>query len=177
MGKLNGALTYLAGPIDYAKDDGIGWRQMMTRTLRDVGVKVLDPTNKLWGGPQEVGPAKHRVTEMKRAGRFQEVVEIMRRVRHEDLRCVDISDFLVVFVDPSVHTCGTYNELFEAERQKKPTLVMINGGKIIAPNWLFDVIPLDYMFDDFESLVRRIHELDAGTYPMDSRWVMVRDHL
>ena len=27
MNKLNGSLVYLAGPIDFAADLGVGWRQ------------------------------------------------------------------------------------------------------------------------------------------------------
>ena len=45
-GKLNGQRCYLAGPIDHAEDDGIGWRSEMTEWLSERGVMALDPTNK-----------------------------------------------------------------------------------------------------------------------------------
>ena len=44
MGKLKGSLAYLCGPIDYAADLGIGWRQLIKPKLRELGMYILDPT-------------------------------------------------------------------------------------------------------------------------------------
>ena len=47
MGRLNGCVAYLCGPIDHAKDDGVEWRRTLTKQLAErYGVKVLDPTDK-----------------------------------------------------------------------------------------------------------------------------------
>ena len=47
MGRLDGCVAYLCGPIDHADDDGVGWRRELTTELSDrYGVKVLDPTDK-----------------------------------------------------------------------------------------------------------------------------------
>jgi hypothetical protein len=39
--KLRGQRVYLAGPIDHAEDDGVGWRKELTmlKTMVSVGVK------------------------------------------------------------------------------------------------------------------------------------------
>ena len=41
---------------------------------------------------------------------------------------VDICDFLVVNLDLDVHATGTYEELYWANRMKKPILVRIEQG-------------------------------------------------
>ena len=45
-GKLSNHRVYLAGPIDHAHDDGVGWRQTMTPFLKKMGLTILDPTDK-----------------------------------------------------------------------------------------------------------------------------------
>jgi len=52
----------------------------------------------------------------------------MKQIRPVDLRMVDICDFLVVNLDLQVHACGTYEELFWANRMKKPVLIRIEQG-------------------------------------------------
>jgi len=177
MGKLSKAIAYLAGPIDCAADDGVEWRQQMTKVLEELGVKVLDPTRKLWDATHEIGKEKDRNIQLKKQGKYKELAVLAKRMRHEDLRCVDICDFIVAFVDPNIHMCGTYDEIFAAERQKKPILVVINGGRGCTPTWLFDVFPLDDMFDTFADLAERLENINNGSYGMDTRWVLLRDHL
>ena len=46
VNKLKGLRCYLAGPIDAADDDGVGWRKDATKWLKAKGVKVLDPCDK-----------------------------------------------------------------------------------------------------------------------------------
>ena len=45
-GRLNNHRVYLAGPIDHASDDGVGWREELTPYLEKMGLTILDPTNK-----------------------------------------------------------------------------------------------------------------------------------
>ena len=46
MNRLGNLRCYLAGPIDHADDDGVGWRKDMTAWLQERNVKVLDPCDK-----------------------------------------------------------------------------------------------------------------------------------
>ena len=46
MNRLKNLRCYLAGPIDHAEDDGVEWRKMMTKWLKERKVKVLDPCDK-----------------------------------------------------------------------------------------------------------------------------------
>ena len=87
----------------------------------------------------------------------------MKTIRSVDLRLVDISDFLIVNLDLDIHPCGTYEEIFWANRQKKPIIIHMVQGKENAPDWLFGTIPHEMIFsswDDIKSYLGSINEID-----------------
>ena len=58
--------------------------------------------------------------------------------------------------------------------QRKPTLVVLEGGKANCPNWLFGIMNYEFMFDNFDSLQTWITQIDDGTIEGDlSRWVFM----
>ena len=112
----------------------------------------------------------------------------MSAYRRFDLRFVDISDFLVVVVDPRVPQWGTANEVYVAEQQHKPMFFICDGGLAKLPRWLFDVVDLDEIggghygrkcnvFSTVEEVVQRLVHLDNGAVGMDREWVLIRKHL
>ena len=48
MGKLDGAVCYLSGPMEFAEDFGVGWRQKIIKSFKDNNLNIvsIDPTNK-----------------------------------------------------------------------------------------------------------------------------------
>jgi hypothetical protein len=174
MGLLSGAIMYLAGPIDNASDDGRGWRQELIDSSADLKIKFIDPTNKPSSCQREVGEEKLLLQSLKRAGHFARVAAFVKEFRREDLRFVDISDALIAYVDPDIHLCGTYDEIFMAERQHKPRFLIIKGGRVRCPNWLFDVFDINDMFDSVAECRKRLIEIDNGQCPMDDEWVLIR---
>ena len=60
--------VYLAGPIDYADDDGIAWRQAITPKLEAMNIMVMDPTNKMTTNTRfnEVGDEQNNLKELKK---------------------------------------------------------------------------------------------------------------
>ena len=46
MNRLKGLRCYLAGPIDHAEDDGVGWRNTAKLWLEQRGVIPMDPCDK-----------------------------------------------------------------------------------------------------------------------------------
>ena len=96
----------------------------------------------------------------------------MKEIVHMDLRMVDISDFVVVYLDPAIPTTGTIHELINSLAQRKPTLVVIEGGKQFAPNWLFGIMDFNFMFDNFTQLYSFLQQINDGGIMGDlSRWV------
>ena len=110
---------------------------------------------------------------LKNTGRYFELTQRMKEIVHMDLRMVDIS-FVIVYLDPASRPFGTIHELLNSLHQRKPTLVVVEGGRTNASNWLFGIMNYGFMFDDFESLQVWLRQIDDGTIEGDlSRWVFM----
>jgi hypothetical protein len=83
-------------------------------------------------------------------------------IRTLDLRCIDISDFIIASIDIDVHACGTYEEISVANSQKKPVLVWCQQGKSAAPNWLFFMLPHEHIFGSLEDLMSYLGRVSEG---------------
>jgi nucleoside 2-deoxyribosyltransferase len=149
MNRLKDQRVYLAGAMDRVKDRGNGWRDNITPFLEDLGIIVFNPIKK----PSIVGiedAATHELkTKLKNQERYEGLSQVMKVIRSVDLRLVDISDFLIVNLDLDIHPCGTYEEIFWANRQKKPIIVHMEQGKQSAPDWLFGTIPHEMIFSSW----------------------------
>jgi nucleoside 2-deoxyribosyltransferase len=150
--RLNNQRVYLAGAMDRVADRGNGWRDNITPFLENLGVVVFNPIKK----PTTVGVedfATHQLKQkLKSEQNYDELSQLMKTIRSVDLRLVDISDFLIVNLDLDIHPCGTYEEIFWANRQKKPIIVHMVQGKQSAPDWLFGTIPHKMIFSSWEDL-------------------------
>lgn len=177
MGLLNGSIFYMSGPIDNADDHGIGWRQHVIATTKNLGIKWLDPTNKPGKMKANIAQEKQHLINLKEAGNFKEVKVVVKSFRRHELRFVDISDGIIAYIDPDIHSSGTYDEIYTAERQCKPRFLFVKGGLRRCPNWLFDVFKLDDMFETVDDCVQRLVDIDSGLYPMSREWVLIRDCL
>lgn len=171
---LNNISIYLAGPINFASDDGIGWRQHFKQQVLRINptITFFDPCDKPKNLGSEVGVEKKLVQEWKRAGDWDRITQYVKTYRRYDLRGIDKSDLFVINVDTSMHMCGSYNELHFAEQAHKPRFAILPQGKANAPDWLFSQIRHTDMFESIESCVERIESLNSGVIPLDDRWVL-----
>ena len=158
--------------MDRAHDAGVIWRRDIREALGDLTVHWLDPTRK----PIDVGVEDDMSRLMRRkhkeAGDYEFVTSEMRPIRGVDLRMVDFSDFLVVYLDMPTHSCGTYEELFWANRMKRPVFLMCEQGKESIPDWLFATLPHEYFHSTWASLyahVRRVAQDPSFVDPY-RRW-------
>ena len=168
--RIKGLRTYLCGPMDRVPDGGVGWRRSVGQYLMTRGVIVFDPSNK----PIDIGvedfDSRDKRNKWKKNGDYDRVAETMKIIRNTDLRMVDISDFLVVNLDLDTHPCGTYEELFLANRQKKPIILRVKQGKELAPDWLFGTIPHETIFSTWEEVKDYLDLIDSGNLN-DKRWM------
>ena len=108
MNRIRGMRTYLAGAMDRVPDGGVGWRDKITPLLESKGVVVLNPCDK----PVEVGIedscTRVKIESLKEHDEYSKIKKEYGVIRTLDLRCVDISDFLIASIDIDVHACGTY---------------------------------------------------------------------
>jgi hypothetical protein len=145
--------------MDRVEDGGAGWRVDIQQELANLEVFWLDPSHKPIDIGIEDNETRAFANEMKAHGNFDSVVPQIKTIRCVDLRMVDISDFLVVNIDMDVHACGTYEELFLANRQKKPVIVHIEQGKQYTPNWLLATLPHEMIFSTWEEVDQYIRHI------------------
>jgi|TARA_B100000519_G_scaffold199889_1_gene211969 nucleoside 2-deoxyribosyltransferase len=161
MNRLKGMRTYLAGAMDRVPDGGVGWRQTITPKLTEMGVVVLNPCDK----PVEVGieddNTRKEIEILKDKQLYSDIRKKYGVIRTLDLRCVDISDFIIASIDIDVHACGTYEEIAVANSQKKPVLIWCQQGKKQAPNWLYFMLPHQHIFGDLRSLVSYLEYVNS----------------
>jgi nucleoside 2-deoxyribosyltransferase len=150
--RLNNQRVYLAGAMDRVVDRGNGWRDDISPFLQNLGIIVFNPIKKpTIVGQEDEQTHKHKI-KLKAEKKYNELSEVMKVIRSVDLRLVDISDFLIVNLDLDVHPCGTLEEIFWANRQKKPIIVHMVQGKQSAPDWLFGTIPHEMIFSSWDEV-------------------------
>lgn len=178
MNKLKDSICYLIGGIDFCENQGISWRRTVIQKCeeRDFGVKFLDPTNKLEGMQSDVGDEQECIQNLKSTEQWDSLKRLMRTIVRQDHSCIDISDFIIMYIDTRTHMCGSYFELQSALSQKKPYFIIVEGGRASAPNWLFGILDHNYIFDDISSVVSRLQEIDGGC-KLNDRWFLIRDKL
>lgn len=162
LNRLNKTLCYLCGPMDRVADGGVGWRKMITPLMKDLGVGVLDPSNKPTDFARENGSFRDTINRLKSEHQFDEVKDRMRDIAAIDLRMVDIAHFVIMYMNIDIHMCGSYHEAFTAVQQKKPVLIVCEQGKENVPNWMFGTIPHQHMFSDWPSMLGYLSDVDSG---------------
>jgi len=160
INNLNGMRTYLVGAMDRVPDGGTTWRQKITPILSDMGVGVLNPCSKPIHGVSEDNETRWWIEYYKETKQYDKIRDKFGIIRSADLRCVDVSDFIIAHIDLSTHACGTYEEIVTANRQKKPILIWCEQGKCEAPNWLFFMLPHEHIFDSMSEIVDYLHVIN-----------------
>lgn len=169
MGKLKGSRCYLSGAMEVCADSGIEWRQTHKPFLKDLGITVLDPTDK----PTDLTPeTPERWKFLRQTEQYDQLRKEMKVLRCVDLRMVDVSDFIIVNLDNDVRTTGTWEEIELANRQKKPIIFRIKQGKKEWPLWLFGMTPHEMVFAEWCEVKDYLILVDRGEAPRLSRWLL-----
>jgi len=174
MGKLDGAIGYLAGAITYVSDDGICWRQDFKSRSKILIPKIsfFDPTEKPKGLGSEIGYEKRQAKQWKVDGEFDKLTKHVKSYRRLDLRMVDNAHFLILNIDIDIFTLGSIDEAITSERQCKPIFAIIKQGKKNAPDWLFAMMKHQEIFENNQECVEYLAKLDSGEIELDNRWVL-----
>lgn len=173
---LKNTTTYLVGAMDRVIDGGITWRNKITPLIENFGVKIINPCDKPIHGIKEDEETRWWIEYYKETKQYDKIKNQFSTIRNADLRCVDISDFIIAHIDLRVHACGTYEEIVTANRQKKPVLVWCEQGKHKAPNWLFFMLPHEHIFSTHEELISYLEYIDSHQNVKNlSRWFFFID--
>ena len=113
-----------------------------------------------------------RIQRLVNLERWDELRKLAKEIVLVDLRMVEVADFMICYLDRDIHQCGTYDELFEALRRRKPTLIVHKGGKKEMSMWLRGKVNHNFVFESFDELYSYLEALHDGTIEPDyTRWV------
>lgn len=177
MGRLAGMRVYVSGPMDSPESKGgLVWRKTITPELQKMGIGVIDPTDKPCQGVEEDDETRQKIWKARDEGNYDIVHDYVRQIVKTDLRFVDVSDFLIVYLDVKEFPCGTYDELFMGCNQRKPVLIVCPYGKKKVPGWLWGRIPHELFFSNFEEMFSYLEEIDIK--PIEeidtlNKWVFI----
>lgn len=178
MNRLKNNRVYLAGAMDRASDRGIGWRDDITPFLENLDIIVFNPIKKPTQIGQEDAQVHQYKIQLKAQQKYDELSHLMKTIRSVDLRLVDISDFLIVNLDLDIHPCGTYEEIFWANRQKKPIIVHMVQGKQSAPDWLFGTIPHEMIFSYWDNIKNYLLDINTqNNLQTFNRWYFLNENV
>lgn len=176
MGRLRGSLFYLAGGIQYIDDLGINWRKEAERELRSLGVGVLNPMDKASNYANEDKDTQANLKQLQKKAEsaksqndfvnmkkyHDEISDIMKAIVSIDLRMVDLASALLVKIDSTKHTAGTYAELTQAYLQRKPVVMFSDRGIYDIPLWWWGHGEPDMFFDSLSKALSYIKEVDRN---------------
>lgn len=164
-------MTYMVGPIDKCPNGGVQWRKDLTPWLEEKNIVVLDPNNKPFLGlPKEESTIRGEIQILKLERKFQEIKDKFGYIRTCDLRMVDKADFIIARMDSSIPTCGSYEEIFWANRMKHPVLYWQTDGLENVPNWIIFTLPPEHIFLSLAELKDYLNRVDQGLEPSLNRW-------
>lgn len=174
LNRLWGNRFYLCGPIDRANDRGQRWREDITPFIHSLNALILNPLDKPIDKNWETLECSQHRQKIKQQRKFNELSKLMKTIRVIDLRLVDIADALIVYLNLDIYSVGTFEEIFLANRQKKPILIVLEQGKINMPDWLWGTLPHEHFFDNFDQLEKYLMHVDRGQN-VDSlnRWTWI----
>lgn len=170
MNILNKTKVYLCGPMEYVSN-GLEWREEAAEKLAILNISVFTPYNKPFVvSVEENSGTKARLYKSLEDGNYMDVHNHMKQIRAYDLRCVDLSDFVIAKINPKIASWGSADEIYTALRMRKPLFLIIEGGIKKTPLWLMGSLPPSFIFDSFDSVLERLKDIDSGNIQLDSKY-------
>ncbi len=174
MGVLHKTKTYLIGHMEFS--EGRDWRIQVKNELEPRGIICIDPYHKPFTKEtSEDELARKQLHTWMDNKQYDDVQKRMWKVRADDLRCCDLSDFIIARIIPDVASWGTAEELSTAISQKKVIFLIVEGGKKKTPLWLMGAIHHKYIYGNLEDALAMIKSIDDGlTEISSSRWKLLK---
>lgn len=176
-------LTYLCGPIDFDPEGGKEWRLHWTKELVNLGFKssqVLSPTKKPLSNTKFHLDNEADIIQKHRSDKnWNALSSTMSEIAHIDLRLVDKSDIVLAKfpLDKKgnrVFTVGSIHEIVVARQQKKPVMVVWEGGKETCSAWLMWLVGHQNVFSSFEELLERLKKMSNGEAAINVKdWLLL----
>lgn len=139
-------VVYLYGPIEHSADPDSGWRYVLERLLKPLGIKCINPVKVSFLVGKTIRDNAKYARKLKREGRWLEHDEFMKKIWGQDKRGVDPSSALICWVKTQKElrelnaSCGSHRELCRGERKGKKLFLVCEVGLANANSHLVDIV-------------------------------------
>lgn len=168
---------YLSGGMQYVKD-GRTWRETIKKELESRNITFFDPYYKPFDtSTSEDEPSRKELLHWMETEQYDIVTHQVKKFRREDLRLVDLSDWMLCLISTTVPSWGTAEELGVAVKERKPVFVIVDDpkGKRACPLWIMSMVQHKYIYNNIEETIETIKLIDDGKIKLDSdRWKLLK---
>lgn len=170
---------YLAGPIDFLDDRGVGFRFELKTKLMEIGLSknmILDPTDKpvTYDGYKDFDTEKEYYYNLRKLGQWDELEKMCQMTMHVDLRLVDKSDVIIAVLNPTIPMFGTIHEIVAARQQKKPVLIIDPRGREGTSIWAIGLVGYKNIFKTIDEVIEFLSCVFTGKMTVDNEeWLFL----
>jgi hypothetical protein len=166
---LKNTHVYLVGNMERTAD-AFQWRDNITESLKELGVICFDPNKQHFVNQATENLEDRAMLHKKRLeGDYKFVSAFMKGVISRDLRYVDLAEFIVGNIEPTMPTWGTVHEIVIASLQNKPILLHIKD-KTEFPLWLSGLLNMDLVFTQWDDLLKYLQGINSGEIYADPKY-------
>lgn len=172
---LDKTKTVVIGPMEEDISSGKKDRLKIKSGLDEMGITLFDHYDRPFVDIVEEDEDTHYdMIKMREEGRFDELADL-KAIRLQDLALIDMCDFVICYFKEKTFSTGTLEELFTANKMKKPIFFIWGEGKKKCPFWMFWTIPHKYIYSSIEEVMEMLNKIDSGEIEIDSsRWRLLK---
>lgn len=166
--KLANTRCVVIGPMEGDRASGASVRDTVSECLTEFNIHVLDHYKSPVESSLDEGDDElHEKLLNYKQKEDWEAIYNMRQIRSNDLALIDKCDFIICHLDMNSMGCGTYEELFTANRAKKPIFVYCNQGLKKIPLWLRWTLKPHCFYETLDDVLDCITKLNSGDVEFD----------
>lgn len=173
---LKNTRAIVIGSMEKSRIAGNDLRNYVEERLRPMGIRVWNHYKSPIECSISEGDAAlfKKLNDLRDDGDFEGISKY-KQIRHNDLALIDKCDFVICELNMETLSCGTWEELFLANRHKKPIFIYSPQGKKAIPLWMWWTLPVNYFYDDLEQILDMIYKIHIGEVVIDSdRWKLLK---
>ncbi len=154
---------YLAGPIEAAKDRGVGWREKLAPILKEMGFKVYDPCQleakktgmTVYDSNIALLDCKLKLKNPDSKITRSKFIMIITAIQDNDELLVKKSDIVIGFFPKETSTIGSVDETWICRKNEGVVYLVTDMEMERASSWLLGTCLRSGgdFFTDFESLL------------------------
>jgi len=142
--------VYLAGPMEYAHNEGLNWRRAYERAFKAIGINCVIPND------EEKNIKRENDMGWLKEHNLPRYIEILREFIRMDLEFVETVDLVIVRWEGE-QTAGTIHEVGKAYEIGKPAYLVTSLKPVDVPGWFLACFT--QTFTSLKDLIKHVKQV------------------